>query len=200
MRRIRSAISKRLLGRRLGQEDGELLPAEARGDVVVAQDAAERLGDAEQHGVSREVAVRVVDLAQEIEVDHDHRHRTAEPLRARELLTQLGGEVTGVEEPRLRVDARLLLEGGHVQRPVDEDERRDRGDDQPAVGEPEGRERHAEEREDQIRGEALEREEIALAQRRAVGDVHHRREQDVVRQDEDDAGDEPRERPLLRRR
>ena len=111
--------------------------------------------------------------------------------RPRELVAQLGREVAGVEEPRLRVDARLLLERGHVQRAVDEDERaRPRRGSASGSQSQKRRERHAEEREDQVGREALEGEEVALADRRAVGDVHHRREQDVVRQHEDDAGDE----------
>ncbi len=53
---------ERLLALRLGQQDGELLAAEARGHVVVAELRAEDVGDAAQHGVPCEVAVRVVDL------------------------------------------------------------------------------------------------------------------------------------------
>ena len=53
----------RLLDGRLGQQDGELLAAEAAGDVVVAELRLEDLGDAAQNRVTGEVAVGVVDLA-----------------------------------------------------------------------------------------------------------------------------------------
>ena len=124
---------ERLLRRRLGQQDRELLAAEARGHVVVAQLGAEDLRDAPQHRVAREVAVRVVDVAQEIEVGHDQRHRPVEALRAGELLGQRGREVARVEEAGLRVDARLLLELRDAQRAVDEEERGQRDRDQPGV-------------------------------------------------------------------
>ena len=63
---------ERLLRRRLRQEDGELLAAEARGDVVVAQLPVEDVGDALEDGVAGEMAVRVVDVPEEVEVGHDH--------------------------------------------------------------------------------------------------------------------------------
>ena len=103
-----------LLRRRLGKQDRELLAAEARRHVVVAQLRAEDLGDALQDGVAGEVAVGVVDVAQEVEVGHHQRQRPLEALRARELLVQGDGEVAGVEEPGLRVDARLLLQLRHA--------------------------------------------------------------------------------------
>ena len=78
-----------------------------------------------QDGVAGEVAVRVVDLAQQVEVGHDHRQRRARALRPVELLAERAGEVARVEEARLRVDARLLLERRDAQRAVDEEERRD---------------------------------------------------------------------------
>ncbi|MBA3348591.1 MAG: hypothetical protein H0T13_08540 [Actinobacteria bacterium] len=52
---------ERLLGRRLRLEDPELLAAEAGRHVVVAQLAAEDLGDALQQRVAGEMAVAVVD-------------------------------------------------------------------------------------------------------------------------------------------
>src|SRR6266481_1403948 len=58
---------ERLLGRRLREEDRELLAAEARRYVVVAQLLAEDLRDAFQHCVAGEVAVAVVDVAQQVE-------------------------------------------------------------------------------------------------------------------------------------
>ena len=82
-RRMRSAISQRGLRLGLRQQDRELLAAEARRHVVVAQLLAEDPRDAGQDGVAGEVAVRVVDVAQQVEVGHDQRHRPLEPRRPR---------------------------------------------------------------------------------------------------------------------
>ena len=74
----------RLLGRCLRQEDRELLAAETGRNVVLAQLGAEDLGDALQDGVAGEMAVGVVDLAEQVEVGHDQRERPLEALvRAR---------------------------------------------------------------------------------------------------------------------
>ncbi len=77
---------ERLLRRGLGQEDGELLPAEPGGNVVMPQLLAEDFGDPLEDGVAGEVAVRVVDVPEEVEVGHDDRHRPVHPARARQLL------------------------------------------------------------------------------------------------------------------
>ena len=132
-RRMRSAIVERLVEAGLREQDRELLAAEARGNVVVAKLGAEDLRDALEHLVADEMAVRVVDVAQQVEVGHDQRRRPLEALRARELLGQHRREVACVEEAGLRVDARLLLEPGHVQRAVDEQQRRERERDQPRI-------------------------------------------------------------------
>jgi len=141
------------------------------------------------------VTVRVVDLTQEVEIGHHDGHGAPEPLGAPELLSQLGRKVAGVEEPGLGVDARFLLEGRHVQRAVDEDERRDRRKDQPAVCSPERGERDSEGREDQVGRQALRGEELALRDRRPLCEMHHRGEKQVVRRHEDEAGDRPGESP-----
>ena len=113
-----------LLRGRLREHDRELLAAEARGDVGVAELALEDAGDPVQDRVARQVPVGVVDLAQQIEVGHDHRQGRARALRAIELFPERGGEVARVEEPRLRVDARLLLQGRDAQGAMDEQEGR----------------------------------------------------------------------------
>ncbi len=61
----------RLLGWCLRQQDRELLAAEAGRNVVMAQFGAEDLSDPLQDGVAGEMAVGVVDLAEQIEVGHD---------------------------------------------------------------------------------------------------------------------------------
>ena len=104
---------ERLRGGRLGEEDRELLAAEAGGDVVVPELLAEDVGDAAQHRVACEMAVVVVDVAKQVEVAHEQRERPVETLRARQLVHERGREVACVEEVRLRVDARLQLQRGH---------------------------------------------------------------------------------------
>ena len=101
---------ERLVRRRLGKQDRELLAAEPGRDVVVAQLRAEDLGDSLQHRVAGKVAVAVVDVAEQVEVGHDQRHRPLEPRRARDLGGERRGEVARVVEAGLRIDARLRLQ------------------------------------------------------------------------------------------
>ena len=145
----------RLLGRRLRQEDRELLAAEPRRHVVVAQLLAEDLRDALEDRVAGEVAVAVVDVAQEVEVGHDQRHRPLEARCARDLGRERRREVARVVEAGLRVDARLGLELRDAERAVDDDERRERREDQPRVPVPERRERDAEDRQHDVDRESL---------------------------------------------
>ena len=174
----------RLLRWSLRQQDRELLAAEAGRDVVVAQLGAEDLGDALQHRVAGEVAVGVVDLAQQVEVGHDQRQRPFEALRPSELLRERRGEVARVEEARLRVDARLRLQLRHRERTVDQQQRRDRERNEPGVAGPEGGEDDAEGCEDELRREGLVREH--LAHRMTVDQADHGCDQRGVEHDEDD--------------
>ena len=130
----------------------------------MAELLAEDLGDAAQHGVAREVAVGVVDVAQQVEVGHDQRHRALEALGPAELLLHHDREVPRVVEPGLRVDSRLGLELRDRERAVDQEQRRDRERDQPRVQVPERRDREPERREDEVGREALEGEDTGLAQ------------------------------------
>ena len=106
---------ERLVGRRLRQEDRELLAAEPRRHVVVTELRPEDLRDSAEHGVPGEMAVRVVDVAEQVEVGHDQRQRPLEAHGATELLRQRRREVARVEKARLRVDARLLLQRRHCE-------------------------------------------------------------------------------------
>ncbi len=166
---------ERLLGRRLRQQNREFLAAEACGHVVVAQLGAEDLRDALQHRISRQVAVGVVDLAQQVEVGHDQRQRPLEALRSTELLRQRRREVARVEEAGLGVDARFGLELRHRERPVDQEERGDREGNEPRVPGPERGEHHTECREDELRRQRLVREDHA--HRMPVDEADHRGEQ-----------------------
>ena len=113
-----------------------------------------------QDRVAGEVAVGVVDVAQEVEVGHDQRERPVEARGPVSSSLQRRREVARVEEARLRVDAGLFLERGHGQRAVDQEERRDaRTATSQGFDEPERGERDAERREHEVGREALEREE-----------------------------------------
>ena len=89
-----------------------------------------------------------------------------EPRRASQLLVERRREVAGVEEPRLGVDARLLLERGTLERAVDQEERARRRTGS-ATGSSFQRvaRADAERREDELGREALEREEPGLPDR-----------------------------------
>jgi hypothetical protein len=179
---------------RLREEDGKLLAAETCRDVVVAQLRAEDVGDPLQYRVAREVAVGVVDVPEEVQVGHDDRQRPLHPGRAQELLAKLAGEVAGVEEAGLRVDAGLLLERRDAQRAVDQEERGDGGRQEPRVPGPDGREGDAEGREHEVGRETLCGEETGLAEGVAARVMEHRRKENVVEAHEDDRCREARER------
>ena len=112
----------------------------------------------------------------------------------RELLAQVGREVTRVVQARLRVDARLLLECRNRERAMDEDERCDHGRDQPRVVCPEEREHAAEAREDQVRRQALDREQAGLTEAVPAAELEHHAQQHVVERDVDSRGGERRHR------
>ncbi len=67
----------------LRQQERELLPTEPARHVVLAQLGAHDVGDPLDDGVAGEMAVGVVDLAQQVEVGHDQRQRPVEPVGPR---------------------------------------------------------------------------------------------------------------------
>ena len=183
-----------LLGRSLRQEDRELLASEPRRHVVVAQLLTEDLGDSLEDRVAGEVAVAVVDVAQEVEVGHDQRHRPLEAAGARDLRGERRGEIARVIETGLRVDARLGLELRDAERPVDDDERREGRKDEPRVPVPERRERDAEDRQHEVDRDALGREQPGLTERVVAAEPQDHGNEDVVHRHEGDACGEPGDR------
>ena len=179
---------QRLLRRRFRQEDRELLPAEASRNVVVPELRAEDLGDALQHRVAGEMAVAVVDVSQQVEVGHDQRHRPLEARRARDLPGKHRREVPRVVEARLGVDTGLRLQLGHAERPVHDDEGRERREDQPGIPIPERGERDAEDREHDVDRDALGPEEAGLPEAVAPAELEDDRDENVVHGDERDRG------------
>src|SRR5690348_16906611 len=117
------------------------------------------------------MAVRVVDVTEEVEVGHDQRQRPLEALRPAELLGKRSCEVPRVEEAGFRIDARLRLQLRDAEGAVDENKRGDCERDQPRVRLPERKRRDAEGRKDEICREVLCIEEPRLAQREAAGEV-----------------------------
>ncbi len=183
---------ERLLGRGLGQKERELLAAEACGDVVVAELRPEDLGHAPEHRVAGQMAVVVVDVAEQVEVGHHHRHRTLEAGGAGDLGRERRREVASVVEAGLRVDARLRLQPRHGQRAVHDDERRERGEDEPGIPGPEGGERDAERGQDEVGRDALEREDPAFAEGVVAPEPEDDRDEGVVRRHPRDGACEPR--------
>jgi len=160
----------------------------------MAQVRSEDLGDALEHGVARQVAVRVVDVAEQVEVGHDQREGPVEALRAHDLFAEGQAEVPGVEESRLRVYSSFRLELRHRQRAVDQEDGREREWDQPGIRVPERGEHDAERREHELGREPVEGEEAGFADRMTVPEQEHRRQDRVVQADEDNRANEPGDR------
>ena len=99
-----------------------------------------------------------------------------------------------VEEPGLRIDARLLFEARHVQRPVDEHERRSRERNEPNVSLPEAGDADPERGEHEIGRDVRDREQAGLTRSMSAPEVEHQGEQKVVEPHEDETGREPGER------
>ena len=95
----------------LGQQDRELVAAEAAEHVGGAQVGRERAGDGAQQVVTGGVAAGVVDGLEVVEVDHDQAERAAV---VADVVAQLGlealGEAAAVERAGQRVGARERLQ------------------------------------------------------------------------------------------
>src|SRR3954453_10024637 len=159
-----------------GDDDRELLAAEAGSDVAVAKLSTDRLGKRTQNRIAREMAVRVVEAPEVVEIEHEKGERRSPAGRALELVQQCSLELPCVEQTGLRVDPRLDLELRNVQRAVDEHERRDGECDSPCVGEPDDRHADAERGEREIGREALDGEELRVAHADARSETDHHRE------------------------
>ena len=73
--RSRSANVDAAFGRRLGQDRDELLAAVSRDDVDLAHRVLEHRAELAQHAVAGEVARRVVDLLEVVDVEQQQRER-----------------------------------------------------------------------------------------------------------------------------
>jgi hypothetical protein len=107
-------VGQRARGRRLdpGQQEAELLAAEARGDAAVAGALGERAREMADDAVAGQVAEAVVEPAQVVEVDHDDREGLVAARGGAQRIAEQVAEVLGVEQARLGVGARLVTQGG----------------------------------------------------------------------------------------
>ena len=98
----------------VGQDEGELVAAVAGRDVRRPQGGPDQLGGPGQHPVAEEVAERVVDELEVVEVEHHHAQRPTAALRPDDLLAQALVQEPVVVEAGQRVAvgelARLLVE------------------------------------------------------------------------------------------
>ena len=121
-----------------GQQDQELLAAEAVGELEGAQPLAQLVGDVAQHRVAAVVAVAVVDLLEGVHVAQQHADRLVGETRLVGDLGEAGDQGVAVEQAGERVEDRFvaMVELGGLQRPHDRHhpgEQRERGD-RPARG------------------------------------------------------------------
>ena len=93
----------RLVGVGLGQQQGELVAADAEGEVAGADRALQQGGDGLQRAVARGVAVGVVDPLELVEVAQGQHEAPAVAQGALDLGAQLAHERAPVEHPRERV-------------------------------------------------------------------------------------------------
>ena len=175
------------------QHQAELLAAEAGRDAALTAEVAEQVRDPPDQPVAGQVALRVVHDAQVVEVDHQHRQVEPVPARRGERVAHQLVQVLGVVEAGLRVRARLVLEQGHPERPVDEQHGPGRQQRQGVVRQPEGRQAGAGQSERSVQRHRLECVLQAGAQRPLVRERHDQRQQQVVGPHESDHGSDQRD-------
>ena len=125
----------------VGQQDSELLSAEAGGNVLRSHVLLEHAAYAAQHGVAGQVAVGIVDLAEKVEVGEKDGHRASGRLRLLERTFDRDLEVARVEEAGLRVPPRLVLEQRNLEPLPKEQQGRDGKRCEPWVRQADGRDR-----------------------------------------------------------
>ncbi len=95
---------------RLGEQHGKFLPAEAGGNVFCAKLFLQHTSDTAQDLVPGQVPVGVVDVAKEVEVGEQDRHRRLYSPCFSQFAIDRQLEVLRVEEPCLRIASGLMLE------------------------------------------------------------------------------------------
>src|SRR5215831_7950007 len=94
----------RVLERRLGEDHGELVAADAAGEVRRPNDIAHALGRLGESGVAREVTHAVVDLLEVVEVEDDQGELPLVAMRAGALARERLVEEAAVEQARERIE------------------------------------------------------------------------------------------------
>ncbi len=105
------------------EDERELLPAEARDDVVLAHGGAQLPGDGDQHLVALGMAVGVVDGLEVVEVDDHDAERALERGRAGDLVPQPLVAGAMVQQTREPVAARLLAQRVALSRGLERERR-----------------------------------------------------------------------------
>jgi hypothetical protein len=96
--------------RAVRQDHRELFAADARHRVHRPNAVLQRLGHAFEHEVAGRVTVRVVDLLEVVDVDHQHQGRLAGSRDAVDFAGQRGFELAAVREAGERVAARKFAQ------------------------------------------------------------------------------------------
>ena len=95
----------RVLHVEVGQQDQELVAADAGDDVRVARAGAKQVGDLDEHPVAVRVTERVVDLLEAVEVEAEDGDGEPAAARAREREVELLAEHAPVRQLRQLVGA-----------------------------------------------------------------------------------------------
>ena len=117
----------------LVEDERELLASVTSAHVGFARTGFQDLGQLCEHGIAVQMSVRVIDLLEVVEVDHEKRDRVVVAPRPLHLLQELLGEGAPVGQLRQLVRERVLLLGLEQLRVADGD-RSLRGDAVEEVG------------------------------------------------------------------
>ena len=94
----------------LGQDQHELLAAEAARHVATTHGALQQTTEVAQQGVADVVTERIVELLEEVEVDHHDAERAAAAFGAAELALEGLFQIATVEEAGQRIADRLIAQ------------------------------------------------------------------------------------------
>src|SRR5439155_11995274 len=104
----------RVVQRSLWQQEDKLIAAKASRNIVVTQVAPHNVSHHLEDIITHIVPVRIIDLLEEIDVEHQHGKSTMIPRTDRDELIQLTLQVGAVQKAGERVADSLLIELGMV--------------------------------------------------------------------------------------
>src|SRR5258708_23413657 len=114
------STKKRLLHGRLGDQDRKLLTTETGDDIVFAYYHLKNRSSSDQYLITGQVAICIVDVSEEIEIDHDDREGPIKTVGTLQFAGQLLHKIPVVEQSGHPIGFRLSLRGGDPQGPVDQ--------------------------------------------------------------------------------